>query len=108
MIGCDNKDCELWMHGECLIDDILKKTYEKVVEDGSEESNANGAAKEGSKKGKRGRKIWKGKFNAKLHTDNTADGSHTKMAITDLRSNSKGPKTWTERVACLKCGSLLD
>jgi hypothetical protein len=92
------------MHEECLIDDILKKTYEKVVGDGSEESNANGAAK----KGKCGRKIWKGKFNAKLHTDNTADGSHTKMAITDLRSNPKGPKTWTERVACLKCGSLLD
>jgi hypothetical protein len=108
MMICDNQECKLWMHEECLIDDILTKTYERLVEDGSEEADANGGARPAAKKGKSGRKIWKGKFDAKFHTDDSADGSHTTVTITDLRSNSKGPKTWTERVPCLKCGSLLD
>ena len=107
MMICDNEDCKLWMHEECLMDDILTKTYERVVEDASEDTEANGAAKAAAKKGK-GRKIWKGKFDAKFQTEDTPDGSHTTVTITDLRSNHNEPKSWTERVACLKCATLLD
>jgi hypothetical protein len=107
MMICDNEDCKLWMHEECLIDDILTRTYERLVEDGSEDADANGVAKPVAKKGK-GRKIWKGKFDAKFNTEDTPDGSRTTVTITDLREKPKSPKSWTERVACLKCGSLLD
>jgi hypothetical protein len=108
MMICDSEDCKLWMHEECLIDDILTKTYERLVKDSEEEPDANGAAKPAGKKGKAGRKVWKGKFEAKFSTEDSAEGSHTTVTITDLRSNSNGPKTWTERVPCLKCGNLLD
>jgi hypothetical protein len=107
MMMCDNEECKVWMHEECLIDDILTKTYEKVVEECSEEADTHVAVKPTSKKGKSERRRWKGKLNAKFYTDDTADSSNTRVTITHRRSNSKGPKTWIERVACLKCGSLF-
>jgi hypothetical protein len=55
------------MHKECPIDDILPKTYEKVVKEGSEEADAYGAVKPTSKKGKSERRTWKGKFNKILY-----------------------------------------
>jgi hypothetical protein len=48
------------------------------------------------------------KFEAKFHTDDTAESSHTTVTIKDLRNGSRGPKSWIERMASLKCGSLLD
>jgi hypothetical protein len=105
MMICDDPECKLWMHEDCLIDDILTKTYERVVEDAPE---PNGVARPTAKKSKAGRKVWKGKFEAKFSTDDTTEGSHTTVTITDLRSTPSTPKTWTERVACLKCERLLD
>ncbi|RFU36110.1 hypothetical protein B7463_g280, partial [Scytalidium lignicola] len=32
MFVCDNETCKIWLHPECLIDDILTKTYKKLVE----------------------------------------------------------------------------
>ncbi|KAH8814983.1 hypothetical protein F5884DRAFT_158949 [Xylogone sp. PMI_703] len=32
MFVCDNDTCKIWLHPECLIDDILTKTYKKLVE----------------------------------------------------------------------------
>jgi hypothetical protein len=104
MMMCDNEECKLLMHEECLIDDILTEKYKKVVEEGSEGADAHGAVRQTSKKGKSERRTWQGELDAKFHTDDT---SNTTVTITHLRSNSKGPKTWTEGVACLKCGSLL-
>lgn len=92
------------MHEECLVDDILHKTYEKVVK-GGEETDANVVIPT-SEEGKSTQKIWKGKFDAKFDTDNTAGSSYATVTITDLRSNT-GPNTWTETVACLKCRDLL-
>lgn len=102
---CDNSECKFWMHEECLIDHILTKTYERAVEDGSDEADTNGGAAE---KRNFGRKIRRGKFEATIHTEDSAEGSHATVTITDTRINSKGPKSRTERVACLRCGSLLD
>jgi hypothetical protein len=34
MMVCENEACKMWMHEECLIDDILTKTYKRLVEDG--------------------------------------------------------------------------
>lgn len=32
MFVCDNETCKIWLHPECLIDDVLTKTYKKLVE----------------------------------------------------------------------------
>jgi hypothetical protein len=96
------------MHEECLIDEILAKTYERAMEDGSEEADINGAAEPAADIRNFGRKIWRGKFKATLHSDVGVEGTHATVTITDTRTKSKGPKSRTERVACLRCGSLLD
>lgn len=102
---CDNPTCKVWLHEDCLIDDILTKTYQRLVKNSSEaEPGTNGTAKINGKKGKGKGKIWKGSFQAKLN----ADDGHTTVMITDLRENPVEPKTWTERVSCLKCGTQLD
>jgi hypothetical protein len=97
----------MWMHEECLIDDILTKTYKRLVEDG-EKGETKGASKSAAKSGEPRRKIWEGEFDAKFHTVDTGSGSQSTVTITDLRDNPEGPKPWTERIACLKCESLLD
>ena len=100
---CDNPSCKVWLHEDCLIDEILTKTYERLVRPTSEaESGTNGVAKTSGKKGKGKSKIWKGIFNAVLN----ADDGHTTVTISDTRSIP--PKKWTERVSCLKCGKELD
>lgn len=108
MMVCDNEACKLWMHEECLIDDILTKTHERLVEDGCEKAETNGASNSAAKSGKPRRKIWEGEFDAKFHTVDTGSGSQSTVTITDLRDNPEGPKPWTERIACFKCESLLD
>jgi hypothetical protein len=106
MMICDNEDCKLWLHQECLIDDILTKTYERLVKDSEEAPDTNGIARTNGKKGKSSRKIWKGLFEAKF-TD-SGEAEHTEVIITDLRNKTNGAKIWTERVACLKCGTVLE
>jgi hypothetical protein len=89
------------MHEECLVDDILTKTYGRVV------AGADGPAQRHGMKQKSTKMIWKKKFTAKLHTDDTANDSHTTVTIRDLSNAKAAPKTWTEKVACLKCRILL-
>lgn len=58
--------------------------------------------------GKRKAPIWKGKFSAEI-TDPPEDGTgYTEVIIRDLRIGAKEPRTWKERVQCLKCGSYLE
>lgn len=48
---CDNPSCQVWMHEECLIDDILTKTYKRLVKDSaSAEPGTNGAPRPNGKK----------------------------------------------------------
>jgi hypothetical protein len=106
MMICDNKDCKFWMHEECLIDAILTRTYLKIVGNG-DQAAANNVSIPVARESKRGRKIWKGTFGAKIDTD-SASGNHSIMAITDLRHGPEGLNSWVERLACLKCESLLE
>jgi len=99
---CENLSCKVWLHEECLIDDILTKMYDKLVtEKGSEGLDTNGMAKPNGKKSKG--KNWKGKFKAKLNLD---DG-YVIATITELRNTGAGTRTWTERLVCLKCDTPL-
>src|SRR3954452_617175 len=31
MIGCNNPDCRKWLHEECITEDVLRKTYQRLV-----------------------------------------------------------------------------
>jgi len=101
MYICDNPACKVWLHDECLVDDILSKTYKRLVED-VETTGTNGVGKVNSRKGKAGKK-YKGIFKATI----TQDGDQPpKAVITDLRP--KAPqKTWEEPIACPKCSATL-
>jgi hypothetical protein len=100
---CENPDCKVWLHEQCIIDDVLEKTYAK--ENGtSTEAETNGdSLKTSGKKGKTGSKPWTSKFTAKVN----GDDQPPTITITDLRSESEGPKSWTEAVECLKCKTPL-
>jgi hypothetical protein len=98
---CDNTSCQVWMHRECIFDDVLTKTYKRLVKDSdSAEPGTNGASKPNGKKSKA--KIWKGIFQAKIKVE---EDDHTLVEITDLRDGGLDP--WTEPVECLKCGTKL-
>jgi hypothetical protein len=103
---CENPSCKVWLHEQCIIDDALTKAYKRIVEDSSSaEPDTNGAAsKTNGKRAKPSRKLWEGKFKGKLHP---GDDSHaTTITITDLRPDGQG--TWSERIPCPKCGTLLE
>lgn len=106
MMICDNLECMLWMHQECLIDDILTKTRDRLFK--GCETDPNRASNSAAKSGKSRRQIWRGEFAAKLHTDDSASGPNSTVVISDLRDKFAGPTTWTERITCLKCRSLIN
>lgn len=98
---CDNPDCKVWLHEECLIDDVLRKTYERLVKDSVDNDlSANGTLKLNGKKSKA---PYKGFFSAKID----AEDGHTSVTIKDLRPNAD-PETWVESLSCLKCGVKLE
>lgn len=99
---CDNPACKVWLHEDCLIDDILTKTYQRLVKDSNEPGTNGTTSKVNGRKSKS--KVWKGSFQAKLSVE---DG-HTTATITDVRENPVEPRTWVEPVACLKCGTELE
>lgn len=36
MLKCNNTECGLWLHEQCLIKDVLEKTYKRLVTEGKE------------------------------------------------------------------------
>ncbi|TAQ83683.1 hypothetical protein B7494_g7991 [Chlorociboria aeruginascens] len=105
MYVCDNPECKVMFHEECLIDDILSRTYKEsaTIADGdSPEPAPNGSAKKKRKAGKVS-KPWSGKFQAEIVN---AEGEPSKVKITDERA--KPPTVYTERIPCPKCGTELE
>lgn len=94
MYICDNPACKIWIHDNHLIDDILTKTFERVV---LGDSKTNGATKPSAKKGKT--PPYKGAFKATIKE--IAD-SPPMAHITDLRPGAD-PKAWDEAISCPKC-----
>lgn len=94
MYICDNKDCGLWLHEECLIKAALADTWEKVKHESGNE------VKSSSKKQK---EPYAGKLSGVLQ-----DGlTEFQVEVTDLRpGNRKGTKTLLP-ASCLKCHAKL-
>lgn len=102
---CESPDCKVWLHEECIIDDVLTKVYKRLVEDNSSAEPESNGAKTNGKKPKANRKIWEGKFEGKIIPP-ADESDKTTITITDLRPDGDG--TWSERIPCPKCGTLLE
>lgn len=101
MFICDNTDCKVWLHKECLIEDILAKTYSRLVE-GEDGTQTNGIARTNGKKAK-GKYKYKGLFTATIKEEGEAPPV---AIIKDLRPGAD-PKTWEEPIKCPKCSTEL-
>lgn len=104
MFICDNTECKVWLHKECIIDDILSKTYSRLIEgeSGTPDTKPNGIARTNGKKTK-GKNRHKGLFTATIKDD--GDGAPIAI-IKDLRPGAD-PKTWEEAIKCPKCSTEL-
>jgi hypothetical protein len=99
---CDNSSCQTWLHHECLIDDILTRTYNSNLKPSVEGTNGAPVKSNGNKKKI---PIWQGKFSARINAG--SDGGHTEVTIIDMREPGVRP-SWKERVRCLKCEQYLE
>jgi hypothetical protein len=104
MYICDNEDCKLWLHPECLVEDVLNKTYRRLVmkEDPDTKELTNGVARSNNQKAK-GKPLYKGFFSATIpgHGEEPP-----RINIKDLRAGAN-PKTWNESICCPKCRTTL-
>ncbi|KAI9720060.1 MAG: hypothetical protein M1812_003187 [Candelaria pacifica] len=104
LLGCSNKACGSWLHEECVIEDALTKTQERLVG-----KTVEGADKRSTKR-KSGAGATKfsqkashsGLFEARIEkgSENT---TQIRVVITDLRKDGVEPSTWEEYVVCLVC-----
>ena len=123
---CENPGCKVWLHEQCIIDDVLTNITNSRIMNGlnrvkSEDTKAGmdnskvkiensnsdidgSASKTNGKKSKSTRKIWEGKFKGKLNPG--SEKAPTTISITELKPGGRG--TWTERIPCPKCGTWLE
>ena len=113
-------ECKIWLHAECLVDDVLTKTYTRLVASAASGSEspavtslpAPGSTNGSTKGGKKGRKSI-----AKQSVSKPYDGLFTgeyleeegpaRIKVTDLRPDAE-PKSWIEEdVMCPKCKSKI-
>jgi len=95
MYICDNKDCGLWLHEECVIKAALTETWEKVKHEIS-----NNEVKATSKKQK---EPYEGKLSGKIR-----DGvTEFQVEVTDLRHGDQKGTNTTVPASCLKCHAKL-
>lgn len=97
MFICDNSECGIWLHRQCLIDSALTLAYERLTGTLSKNGTLTQAKKKGPKK------HYSGKLSGKLLE---TDASEVMIEITDLRAGMKRA-TWTEPASCLKCDTIL-
>jgi len=122
MIGCNNNGCKIWLHEECITEDVLRRTYQRLVlkEDAGlkEETDTKTPPKQKSVAGANGVKNpWYGLFEARIiNVDKIA-----RVAITDLRvdeeddakdesgeeDENSSKKTWEEEIVCLVCHAKI-
>lgn len=101
MLACDNKNCKIWLHPQCLIDDALTTTYNRLVSPPTPPENGEPNGKK-AKKGKPSteKKPYNGLFTAKILDELKAT---PQFEITDLRDGiADEKKSWREDIACLE------
>jgi hypothetical protein len=119
MIGCNNPNCKKWLHEECIVEDVLRKTYQRLVLK-EEVTEAISPPNVKSSSGANGTKNpWDGLFRAKIKNkdkiataiitdlreedDENGEESKEDTSVDDEQDNEKHPKTWKEDIRCLVC-----
>ncbi|KAI9769343.1 MAG: hypothetical protein M1840_004044 [Geoglossum simile] len=83
MIGCNNPDCKKWLHEECIAEDVLRKTYQRLVLK-EEVTEATVPPNVRSSSGANGTKNpWDGLFQAKIKNKDKI----ARAIIADLRED---------------------
>jgi hypothetical protein len=119
MIACSNEKCKLWLHTECIIDDVLTKTHNRLVSNNGpvakkeeklkteldEESTiSTPGAKKNRKKVKDDpepeKKLYEDLYSAVLID---AD----KAGIPKVRITAHAGHTWDEDIHCMKCHTRI-
>ncbi|KAH0544186.1 hypothetical protein FGG08_001631 [Glutinoglossum americanum] len=120
MIGCNNPDCKKWLHEECIIEDVLRKTYRRLVLKEPVTEATSPPNVKGSSGANGTKEPWEGMFQAKIKnkdkiataviTDLREDGGENKeeskgedTSGDDEEGKEKHPKTWKEDIVCLVC-----
>ncbi|KFY08472.1 hypothetical protein V492_06200 [Pseudogymnoascus sp. VKM F-4246] len=104
LVACPNKECHIWMHEECIVNDALTKAFNALPAD----------AEKKQKKKKKGvaKRLSLGKLSQDLSFKDAAYrrrltgkiiDNGEKISITDLSDK----KTSTESLYCLKCSTAL-
>ncbi len=121
MVCCDNEKCGLWLHEECILKDVLRRTYERVSakEAVKEDVNAVGSERPRKKRKKASDKDpWSGILEATLNKGEL--DAPLRVIITRLRGDVKKVKSkkaaangapltsWEESVRCLGCGETIE
>ncbi|KAI9842032.1 MAG: hypothetical protein M1837_007528 [Sclerophora amabilis] len=113
LLGCSNPKCQIWLHEECLVEDALANTYDRIynaIPNGKPNMKPKGKREtENGASGGIAQRPWVGLFEAQIKHDR----DDPIVVITDLRNpqvvahNKPGSKnnstTWEETVVCLKC-----
>lgn len=120
MFMCDRMGCEIWLHEECLLDDVLRETFAvhsktklpqlvgadedsltfRSPSSKSTKATTKSVAQADSKK------IYEGRFTGDIIQESD---SKPMVHITDLRAQANGPnRNWDEHLFCLKCRQRLE
>ncbi|KAI9698395.1 MAG: hypothetical protein M1836_003975 [Candelina mexicana] len=105
LMACSNEDCEMWLHEDCIIEDTLTKTFDRLVGKTTTDDTDKKSAKRKSGAGAVGKPqkaSYSGLFEARIDQGVEKD-TPIRVAITDLRKDGIEPGTWEEPVICLAC-----
>ncbi|KAI9887047.1 MAG: hypothetical protein M1823_001119 [Watsoniomyces obsoletus] len=119
LVYCNNKQCECWLHEECLVRYRLQKAYKRIEAEEMFEAVASGQRRPKRKKRSED-EPWSGMLEATLKQG--ASNKPLRIIIRDIRGNkSKKVKTakmtatnalstrsWEEPVTCLFCGETIE
>ena len=105
LVACPNKECHIWMHEECIINDALTKAYNALpanLEEKKKKNNKKGAVKRLTADKLSQDLSYPDAIYRKRLTGKVIDRGN-KICITDLLKK----KILTEKLCCLKCSTAL-
>ena len=110
LIHCEEKECDKWLHEDCIVEYALDQEWERLAGGDQVASGDRKESKLGKKAGKEGFKPWKGKLTGKLEAEEVEGGETKtisgKITITDIRNKKKHQMSTVDAV-CPNCHVAL-
>ncbi|OBT40423.1 hypothetical protein VE00_08876 [Pseudogymnoascus sp. WSF 3629] len=102
LVGCPNKECDIWMHEECIVNDALTKVFDALPADPDQKKKKRKSAKRLSVNHLSQDLSYKDAVYTKRFTGTIVDNGN-KIRIIDMVNK----KISTEKLCCLKCSTAL-